>query len=1368
MDNDIDIEEHNILENPALKAIFPDITALKQELDYENEVFDTLQSNEVQVTNAETNILSNSENASGSCFVDKIESGVEREYILNRDNLFGNRIILGSKPRKRSKDYEDANLKQAKIILPDIIIILNSSPKFCKHCLILFPTVQSFKLHCKTVHSIKLYDKRSTLNKKLNEVDSQTATSNLKTEDNKITETVSNVSCFHCPIKFPDKPTLIEHLYEVLESKNKNEATKHLANKYKYNSRSELETKQSQNKGKELDPANMLSKQKEQLYSQCHICMFYFKNEKYFIQHMYNKHGNNNSTNKVHFTPRCPYCSLKYTDTKSYNKHLYNKHRDEIKEKISRLKYTHEEKNISIQSKKRQAPDEIKKVSKEAPKVTGKLKGMYFQCHICFYYFRDEKYFTKHLLNRHYINNSIIRKVKFSPKCKLCSLHCLNIKSFNKHLLNRHRTNLMGTKKSDNMPKHKTSCLQQKEFQKPSNINTSKDICMLVPKSTLFKCCKCDMNFISPKLALNHIEHMEILINWKCTQCNLIFKRNESILHIKQHQFSSSYNILEMSDDMFSKLLFCCPKCTIHFQEDKFVQHYSICEEQTPQSVHCRICDILIDSEIKSSHQNRHAKGNENGNDFIIIDLVDSKNRGKIILNKKNALHRKIKTLNMIAKKHLYYCETCKCFVSKVHKVNVHRNSQCTQIIKYPCKFCGLKLTGKGIMTHRAMHYENKDLKLQDFTFYNLRSGKKICPPIPELPQCKACNIHFLYNNDVKSHVCGEVNYKVCPHCEISMCDTVYKIHVSFHEYTSETSSDNKDHNSAPSSVCSKISDSDVEESEKQSGLVENFDEDQGFVYCCKACYSCVNSYDKVIEHCQLHLTSSAAIIKSESNQHYSRDNVVYNFDPFYYGSQSDKWLQHVYGSLSVEEINKLLLNCIYKHENRIKLEICHPGNPLYTEYKCESCNYFIDRTLLYDHIESCVANTRKFTCEICKLTYIEKESLDNHLQIHEKFHIPKSSFRIVSFNKKEHKEFNEIIRKNCCKPYVVYKCRNCEGVVNKIEFATHVCNLNKLKKCDNCGLLLYDVDYESHILRHKQLESFNGNNIKVVLLGYSIPQPNKCSSLLSTKNSFVGIVCDYSFYKCLKCDICIRDFRSISKHFCLVDSGKTKCTKCNLYFDEGKIKGHYKLHSSDPDFVKDNIITIDFDPTRTKQFNEDQSNCENVDEKDTNKDKDASVILDKQNTVKEKLTKLFKCVKCNFHFLSESSAKEHIKKRSGRLLSQKCTKCGFSFSPNNLFKHLLEHHGQKGVVHKFEVVDVIGDFKKQKIYKCSKCTLHFTNSKKMYDHYLKCLGESSDGAKCKCCGVMFHYSYLLNHERMHENNSHVDYEIVTTEDVNC
>lgn len=37
MDFDIDIEEHNLLENPALRAIFPDITALKQELfDYDN------------------------------------------------------------------------------------------------------------------------------------------------------------------------------------------------------------------------------------------------------------------------------------------------------------------------------------------------------------------------------------------------------------------------------------------------------------------------------------------------------------------------------------------------------------------------------------------------------------------------------------------------------------------------------------------------------------------------------------------------------------------------------------------------------------------------------------------------------------------------------------------------------------------------------------------------------------------------------------------------------------------------------------------------------------------------------------------------------------------------------------------------------------------------------------------------------------------------------------------------------------------------------------------------------------------------------------------------------------------------------------
>lgn len=57
----------------------------------------------------------------------------------------------------------------------------------------------------------------------------------------------------------------------------------------------------------------------------------------------------------------------------------------------------------------------------------------------------------------------------------------------------------------------------------------------------------------------------------------------------------------------------------------------------------------------------------------------------------------------------------------------------------------------------------------------------------------------------------------------------------------------------------------------------------------------------------------------------------------------------------------------------------------------------------------------------------------------------------------------------------------------------------------------------------------------------------------------------------------------------------------------------------------------------------------------------------------------------------------------------------------------------------------------KRKVFKCTKCNLHFTNAKKTYEHHLKCLGNSSDGGECKCCGSMFNFSYLLNHEKSTE-----------------
>lgn len=290
-------------------------------------------------------------------------------------------------------------------------------------------------------------------------------------------------------------------------------------------------------------------------------------------------------------------------------------------------------------------------------------------------------------------------------------------------------------------------------------------------------------------------------------------------------------------------------------------------------------------------------------------------------------------------------------------------------------------------------------------------------------------------------------------------------------------------------------------------------------------------------------------------------------------------------------------------------------------------------------------------------------------------------------FNREQDRNINNNIS-NFKKCYVVYECRNCHVLVENYNYAYHICFSNDSKKCNICGLLVGGENIDDHLSKHKTLTSFNENNIKVVLLGTSIKNELEDNTLERHIElpTFNGIVCDYTFYKCVDCEVCVRDVRNTAQHSCLIDAAKSQCIKCDLIFDEGKLKGHLKLHESDPDLTKETILVKPFSNRNLiKNFEKPKkrspvkiakngySSYENI-----------------KNIIHLKTTKLFKCL-CGLHYIQESSFQEHINKCSGKTKSkqiQSCSKCGYTFTSDVLFKHILEHHGDKNVVFKYEIVD--------------------------------------------------------------------------------
>ncbi|CAF4883080.1 unnamed protein product [Pieris macdunnoughi] len=1264
MDSDIDIEEHNLFENPELRVLFPDITALKQEI-YDEDVEVTNIPNDRTTLKREYQLeLAHSQHFDEN----QQRAGKKKRALQEKTCILKNKIVIGSEPKSSKTTYSSMKhniTKQVKIILSDLQPVLNSN-KFCKVCSILFPNNVSLTEHRRIIHDEQyicnkcgnnFYQKGNLTRHlrnvhKINVIQKRKTSKLAKNAQLHITQhsikdknLVPNITCFHCPKKFESKQLLIEHLYAVLEPKLNKQAN-------------------SQLNAKSIESNCIVNKK--------------------------NKSGTWNIQNNV--------------------------------DKDSSAERQSLERNVNNNETQ-----------------------LFFKCPKCYHYFKNKDFFVKHMEIKHCIQDFPTKKVPFNTKCELCTQHCSNARFYNRHI---HNHQLISLRK-----KQKLNLKRKRVYTKKGTKKETLNI--FVIKDVVFNCSKCDICFISPSLALNHTKHSEYRYHWKCTECQFTFKRNEGKYHLSQHTYSKSFTTIEINEKTFSKILYSCSNCNIHYEEQQFMQHYTKCNSYTPPSEYCDICDIFIDQRLKIVHRDIHNACLMNNTDFCIIKLI-VKSISKPELVKIDSLKNNLHISNLM----LYYCNTCKCFVTNIHKI--HLQSLCANSTKYACRYCGLTFTNKGIMAHRSIHYKNPSIMLQDFLFYDLKTGKKITPPMPDFPKCEGCFKHFINKFTLKSHVCGEEEDFICSICNMKFSEIVHKLHLPFHEYELNENNIEKLTNKETYSlnnIQKDNVDSPVEFKDNAKNIVEND------LYFCKLCFRQIFSYDKVIEHCQFHILNNRdpkTNIEHREQDVNSKDSIdgrkVYYFEPYYYGAKDDIWLKHLFNGLSLEEITKKLSHSIYRFESRIKLEISQEGNPEYTEYKCLKCQCFIESSTLFSHVEGCGGhNLKSYSCGVCKNIFVTQIALSQHLQMH-KNSFNMKNMRIVSFNQDNDKQINELIKLNSSRPYyVVYRCRNCEGLVNKAEFLTHVCNVKDLQKCNNCGLLIYSSDYEYHLLKHKNLNSFTGNNMKVVLLGDLIPGFNK-SSLVST---FMGIVCDYSFYKCSKCFICIRYARCISPHFCLVDAAKASCNLCDLYFEQGKLKGHMKLHTEDPEFIKDNINTFVFNPKESIESSK-------AEQPSTSSKTNVVKIMEQDIVNTDGQIVLYRCAKCNLHYMSKSQAKEHVKKSPGRVIKQYCTKCGIPFSPNVLFDHLKTHH--KKDIKTAYVVDVFGSYKKRKIFKCGNCNLHFTNAKKTSEHYLKCLGDSSKGEKCKCCSLMFHYSYLLNHENSTDYNMHTDYEVVEVDNefVNC
>ncbi|XP_026760447.1 zinc finger protein Xfin-like isoform X2 [Galleria mellonella] len=1342
MSDDIDIEEHDILDNPQIKDMLPQIISIKSEpLDLDEEEFDEYDNSHYEYTEDD-----------GTPNPD-LEESTELIYHSN------NKIILGSKPAAPVSNIHS----QVRILLEDWRERLESSDCYCKECQILFATRNGIDSHNMASHSFlipleeeimtntarksttqtqgniytarkstsfvsmnvarkstqplfnvakKTTARKSTVTPKSTTNTARKSTSamarNVTSDIVKKVDIVGITStkyCNHCNKHFSDNTLLITHLYELLTSNSNTDDAK------------------NNDKGEDVPKTSRIP---YQCY-RCSVCSCYYRNLKKYQAHMKMNHNQVTLTNEktVPYVPKCLLCGTTFKHFPSYNKHIKHMHFRIFRSKIDRA-------NTKI------------------------------LCTVCKETFANVKTARRHraLLHPEFINKNILKTIK--GKC---------------------------AKTSQTIS---TDCDEFVKKTPTSKTTDSVNYKFPIPKSVLFKCNECQTHFMSCASSVGHVNWCRQGLgnkapNVACSKCKRLFKSADIDAHYKQHTFTDKLRIYIIHDHMHSRVACRCPKCNLYFDEKKFLSHFKAgCIKSKP--VLCTVCNLNFHKNSIIYHRKIHHIRKFIRADFILVEFID---------NTLKSLKRKLDTVEASPKllkkegtnskfpkeyygpKVLLYCSICETYF---RTVTTHRNKHyhlqggCRESTKFHCVYCALTFrTITSLHIHLNVH-KTPNVKLSDFTFLSLRDKKPIVPPLPDLPFCETCKVFTVKK---KAHECNRVNIKKCNICRKFYDELTYNIHLTYHKYKIKS---NKD-------VAGKM----PTLMEKYQSLTTTWN----ILYTCESCNTTTDSYDKVIEHCQNHFSNLEhydVTIKNcnicglnfdmpcylrhlevhKGYQSINRESFkILTFD--YSKLFSTKWLE-LFQNISTIQTQQILAKSIYVAID-VKMRLLADGFPELTIYKCKKCNIFVDPDIVSDHVHSnSCCNSEQYECSTCYIPFTTLLGQKKHEKLHNTWGEDKS-FRVVGFNEIQDEEFNEILKMNkdeskdntrneypdyyedaevqnesdekfkIKKKYKLYKCIKCNiTLLSNIKLKGHVCvNVKDTKVCDICNHVYPRGRIRKHLKYHSMHPKFTKGNIVTVLfdpdkknaivlqrntqtsardekgnsianssdnvfnvyqcrcglhftseqsLGIHIdvcspevviPKENcsKCGLLFPTQ-SLVSHLCSHhskgestivvkqfvTFYKCGLCKLLFSHMPTLTKHLKSCDSSpiSERCTICNMDFHRQVITAHKAKHRRVKNIEKRPIEII------TISKNGNVINTEVVDLQTSSGNDEIWKTNVESKVVKSSRT-LYKCARCDIHYMTEKSLRYHIDMKHAIQGVAKCPICDLTFTRHSINRHTYTHH---------------------------------------------------------------------------------------------
>ncbi|XP_049884464.1 uncharacterized protein LOC126379687 [Pectinophora gossypiella] len=1315
MEDDIDIEEHDVLEHPRIRNIFPDITQIKTEVpddDYEDDTMDleadddedsphnqrqdktilgckrnnlriheryqngesvlvfrrkpikvkqTAVKEEVEGNNCErkeATDISTEESTRSIALGRAIPSDcTQTDSIRNdcsnteEDDARGSDNDAGYNDPQVSKEKDTDVAKNVVVLLQNWGPWLESSPCYCKECQILFPTTNTLQVHNRTAHSFDIH---------ANEAIKSTAKDRNHTDKN--TGAVGKYYSY-CQVNFPDSESLIDHLYEnddIYVDKEKSALQKVSIPTKGFGKKGTLKVQGSQ---------QSLNTESNRRFWHCIICGFFFKMRRCYIKHVIHNHSTSDiDLIQVAYNGQCPHCELVSDQPTAHNLHITTAHKS-----IFTAKGSSSEKTDTNPSKLPQRETPIPTVGRKKQPVP---KSVLYKCNKCPLHFTSCAVGALH--SKHCLQD---KDVIDNWQCTTC---------------------LRNIKVTD-------ALVHQFQHQHTYNFNVY----------------VCEDNIYGKVLN-------------ECPKCGLYFCEKEFFNHVITECKGASVN---------------CENCSLPIHVSSVDEH-----KHWHQTLDLTKQDLILVEYIKQ----------------YTIEM-DSKVRVKRKLTgaKPSTSAKRQKLVAMTRKKLIvYYCEYCCCYFTD-SRLQIHEERKCTSkwfhAVRGICKICGLTHWSDKLFTI----HEDPGMPVLDFQFISVKTKRYIVPPMPNFNKCNKCEIYFL---DDQFHKCAR-RYKTCNLCKNQFSHLAYLIHMRFHDYPQLTNVWKILYRCQSCDILYDSHDQAVDHCQKHFNNMESYDVtvehcdicDLKFDSACFDYHKDIHELNDTIKKGSFQIITflytelftskwedmlnSTSIPKKNllSGSIYSYDRgvklrVLKEDQPALGAAASPPDPRKISPKNNSLEVFNTHMKC-QKNKKPV--------------FQCAKCNIHVHPSSLTDHVICCrgvqfkrVAKSRKFCSPLAR-------------DMHEAQHKFTNTFKTVIFNEEGDKEFNETLRQNniatqtntmsdnenlhgevegiastyqtqhklanTVKTYFnnkrdnefnetlkqnnlgaqintnsdnegrfhYYQCKKCKCC--SVHRHPHRCKYGKKRKrCEICDLFFYRCN-KKHETLHKN-EILSRDMIKITLFH---PTSGKKYKSIATQRTKAVV----RLYKC-DCGLHFTSTEAIEKHsesFCKgAKIFKEKCSKCNRLFDITQLVTHLCKHH-----INGRNVTFEVVPCSKRKLS-------------------APKYL------------VYQCSDCQYLFCDKKSFSIHEPTCGAD--GGCCSICGFKFlstsTHNSIHKNCFELSiADYNIVHLTPIKE-----KFRRVYKCSDCDINFISYDEVNNHVYSERHDTSYAVPCLECGLKFKSVTLPTH----------------------